>query len=308
MTTTLLAGCAGSMTPNASSPLTPSARHASRGNDFNFQTINNNTDPTFNQLLGINDAQKISGYYGSGAAGHPNKGYTVVSPFQQGNFTAEDFPGSAQTQVTCIDNRGNTGGFWVNANGVNRGFIAWNGVFTSYTHTGTPNSTVTQILGLNNSGIAAGFYTNKNGVNHGFTLNQGTGVFTPVVVPGGTNVTASAINDNGDVAGFYESGGSTFGFLERKKKFTTFSFPGSTNTTPFGVNDSDAVVGAYVDGNGQTHGFLLTELLTNAKFTSIDDPNGVGTTTINGINNTLDMVGFYVDTAGNTDGMLITPR
>ena len=42
-------------------------------------------------------------------------------------------------------------------------------------------------------------------------------------------------------------------------------------------------------------------------FTTVDDPDGVGTTTINGVNNVADLVGFYVDSKGNTDGLLATP-
>ena len=30
---------------------------------YNFQTLNNNTDPTFNQLLGVNNAGEIAGYF-----------------------------------------------------------------------------------------------------------------------------------------------------------------------------------------------------------------------------------------------------
>src|SRR5271165_231669 len=47
---------------------------------FKFQDITNANDPTFNQELGIDNAGVIAGYFGSGAAGHPNKGYTVVRP------------------------------------------------------------------------------------------------------------------------------------------------------------------------------------------------------------------------------------
>ncbi|MGB6599925.1 MAG: hypothetical protein WBE77_02445, partial [Candidatus Cybelea sp.] len=102
----------GGLPPGSStSEATRKVAGARPADDFTFTTINNNTDPTFNQLLGINDKMTISGYYGSGAADHPNRGYTVVPPYAQGNFTAEDFPGSAQTQVTCLDNKGNTGGF-----------------------------------------------------------------------------------------------------------------------------------------------------------------------------------------------------
>ena len=66
---------------------------------------------------------------------------------------------------------------------MNRGFIEWNGVFTSYAYAKAPKSTVTQILGLNSSGIAVGFYTSANGVNHAFTLDQGTGNFTKITPP-----------------------------------------------------------------------------------------------------------------------------
>jgi hypothetical protein len=60
--------------------------------NFTFQDIINNADPTFNQELGINTAGTIAGYFGSGAAGHPNKGYTVVPPYGQANFVNENFP------------------------------------------------------------------------------------------------------------------------------------------------------------------------------------------------------------------------
>src|SRR5258707_15713958 len=77
---------------------------------FKFRDITNANDPTFNQELGINNARVIAGYFGSGAAGHPNKGYTVVRPYNtQLDFTNENFPGSVQTQVIGINNRGGLG-------------------------------------------------------------------------------------------------------------------------------------------------------------------------------------------------------
>src|SRR6267142_6353005 len=81
-----------------------------------FQDIINANDPTFNQELGINNTATIAGYFGSGAAGHPNLGYTVLPPFGQANFTAENFPGSAQTQVTGLNNVGTTVGFFSGTN------------------------------------------------------------------------------------------------------------------------------------------------------------------------------------------------
>src|SRR5579863_5115909 len=181
---------------------------------YTFKTLNNNADPTFNQLLGINNHGVIAGYYGSGAAGHPNKGYTLKSPYGQNNYTNENFPGSVQTQVTGINNLGDTVGFWVDGNGNNFGFVEWNGVFTSYKDPHTGNGTVNQLLGINDNGIAVGFYTDGNGVNHAYTLNQATGKFKAIVPPNGSNASATGINDNGDVVGFLTgSNGDTVGFL-----------------------------------------------------------------------------------------------
>jgi hypothetical protein len=71
----------------------------------------NVADVTFNQALGINSSGMVAGYFGSGAAGPPNQGYTVAPPYAQPNFTNENFPGSVQTQVTGINNIGTTVGF-----------------------------------------------------------------------------------------------------------------------------------------------------------------------------------------------------
>src|SRR5215472_4455718 len=44
---------------------------------YSFRKLDNPKDPTFNQLLGINNHNKIVGYFGSGAQGSPNKGYLL---------------------------------------------------------------------------------------------------------------------------------------------------------------------------------------------------------------------------------------
>lgn len=315
--TLLISACSGSLpsaaiptdaAPNAAAGRALIAPGASaRSSAFVFTTLDDQSDPTFNQLLGINNHGKIAGYFGSSAPGHPNKGYTLVPPYGQANYTNENFPGSVQTQVTAINNRADTAGFWVDGKNVNRGFVEWNGVFTSYRDPKTGKGTVNQILGINDKGIAVGFYTDASGINHGYTLNQATGKFRAVTPPGGGSVVASAINDAGDIAGIITASSQTFGFLKKGAHFSTLSFPGGSNTQPFGINKNDQIVGSYLDSNGVLHGFLLSNPLSHAKWTSIDDPNGIGSTVINGLNDTGDMVGFYTDSAGNTDGMLITP-
>ena len=106
-------------------------RHAS-ATSYSFRTLDNANDLTFNQLLGINDFGVIAGYFGSGAQDHPNKGYLLEPGHTR--YINENFPGSVQTQVTGLNNRGVTVGFWSSTNmGVgmdaNFGFVDVGGRF-----------------------------------------------------------------------------------------------------------------------------------------------------------------------------------
>jgi hypothetical protein len=282
---------------------------------YTFTTLDNQSDPTFNQLLGINSHNKISGYFGSGQPGHPNKGYTLVPPYGQSSYASENFPGSAQTQVTGLNNKGDTVGFWVNGAGTNRDFVEWNGVFTSYTDPHTPKmaGSVNQLLGINDSGIAVGFYVDKNGVNHPVKLNQRTGRFSPVTARGlEPNSVATGINDRGDISGLTVTSSGDFGWLIHRGHVSAFNYPAGSNTMALGLNAHDEIVGSFVDGAGDTHGFTLTNPTgRHSRWTEIDDPNALNTpgngTVVNGLNNAGDLVGFYTDAAGNVDGMLATP-
>ena len=304
-----LAGSAGAATG------TPAVAAPSAG--YQFVTLGSHRDRTFNQLLGINNEGVIAGYFGSGAAGHPNKGYTIRSPYAQGDISNENFPYSAQTQVTGLNDKGVTVGFWVNASDANFGFYASGGHFHEVNFpTGTPaKPPVDQLLGVNNHNVAVGFFTNASGQNRGYTYNINTKTFSRVLPPGASNsnlgpsLTAAAINNRGDVAGFYNVNSSTVdGFVKIGNSFVRLAVGGATMTQAFGVNDSDVVVGTYTDGSGSTattHGFLWRP--GYGFTTNIDDPNGIGTTLLNGINNENDIVGFYTDSAGNTDGLLAYP-
>jgi PEP-CTERM motif len=270
-----------------------------------FQTIDNPGDPTFNQLLGINDSGTIAGYFGSGAAGHPNKGYTTIPPYT--SFTNENFPGSMQTQVTGINNVGTTVGFWSDTNNgppndANFGFVDQGGSFTNVNNPNVSSTpAINQLLGVNDSKIAVGFYNDAAGNSHGYTYDIGTMSFTPVDVMGATSTTAAAINNAKDVAGFFtDAMGVTHGFVDIGGIFTTIDPLGSTATQLLGLNGVDAV-GDFVDGAGVMHG-TICNIVTDACQT-LDDPAGTATT-LNGINNKGKIVGFYMSADGNTHGLL----
>ncbi len=157
---------------------------------YRFVTLDNANDLTFNQLLGINSQGVIAGYFGSGAQNHPNKGYLLFPPYGQGNYRNENFPGSVQTQVTGLNDKGVTVGFWSsmnNANMVNdnHGFYERNGRFhTADFPAGNPgNPPVDQLLGVNNGDVTVGFYTDANGNSHGYKYNINANRFSSVVDP-----------------------------------------------------------------------------------------------------------------------------
>ncbi|HEY4023680.1 MAG TPA: hypothetical protein VGM75_33705, partial [Pseudonocardiaceae bacterium] len=259
--------------------------------NYTFRTVNDSADPTFNQLLGINDFGVIAGYFGSGAAGHPNKGYQVTHGAR--TFVPENFPQSVQTQVTGINNDGLTVGFSSKANNANQvndntGFVLRHGGFrgVAFPAQSNANPPVNQLLGVNDDDIAVGFYTDAAGNNHGYRYDVGRRTFASISVAGSTSVTAAAINDRDQIAGFDTTkAGATEGFLrDANGRITHLTYPGASMTQALGVSNRDEVVGVYQVGTGSsaaTHGFTWT---ARGGFTTVDDPNGVGTTTVNGVN------------------------
>ena len=280
---------------------------------WSFSTLDNRNDATFNQLLGINNRGEIAGYFGSGAQGHPNKGYLLALSSRASFYVNENVPQSTQTQVTGLNDSGVTVGFSSNHNAANMmnpnfGFYTWAGRFHLVNFPTHNNSSpaVNQLLGVNNSDVAVGFYTDAKGNNHGYTYSILRHRFRSITIRGATSLTASAINNAGDIAGFFtNSAGATKAFLLYPNgRVITLAFPRAASTQAFGVNDAREVVGTYTTGSGssaKTFGFTWS---SRTGFKSVSDPLGLGTTTINGVNDAGDLVGFYTDAAGNTHGLL----
>jgi hypothetical protein len=282
--------------------------------NLTFQTFDNPADPTFNNLMGINNRGLIAGFYGSGDAGHPNTGYFLT---QSGNFVPSEFPGAAQTQLTGLNDRGVTVGyFYPTNNGVafdnQFGFYEKDGVFTAVNNPKTPTNPnpgvliENQLMGVNDHNIAVGFYNDATGDSHGYTYDIATGAFSADINdPAAVSTVSAAINDRGGIAGFYtDSGGTVHGFLDSHGQFTTIDAPGATTTELLGLNDHGEAVGEAVVG-GVTHGLIYDA--RTGEFTMLDDPNAAGFTLFNGLNDRGDVVGFYSDAAGNTHGLLATP-
>ena len=288
---------------------------------YTFEDVINNNDVTFNQELGINNAGVIAGYFGSGAAGHPNKGYLVfntLTPIVQSDFINENFPNSVQTQVTGLNNLGATVGFWSNQNNKNMvnnnfGFMNFGGPFGLFIDinnpmTGTISKVKTnQLLGVNDFNTAVGFYIDRKGATHGYTYSPTVNLFSPNIddPKGMGTTTAAAINNLGQVVGFFvDKSNVTHGFFDNDGVFTTIDGPMATTTMLTGLNNFGVAVGVEVDKNGKMHGLICT--VKTAVCRKLDDPLGRGTTTFNGINDLGQIVGFYTK-GTNTIGLLANP-
>jgi hypothetical protein len=302
----------------ASAACTLFASAGASAQTFTFTTLDNPGDPTFNQLLGINDDGTIVGYFGSGAVGHPNIGYEISAPYTE--YVSRNQPGSVQTQATGINNAGLITGFWSDTNdGTDNNFavlfepvvsrvasisvvdplVAFNQV---------PNSPawVSQALGINNEDVVAGFYVDGWGTSHGYTYSLKTAAYTAVNVANGAPDAATGINDNGQVSGFYVNAKKqTVGFVKNSTGgvVTSFHVPGTTFTQLLGINNSGVAVGFYNDSNNVPHGLYYTP--ANGNWLAVNDPAGVQGTVVNGINNKNQLVGFFIDAAGNFHGMIV---
>jgi hypothetical protein len=300
-----LTACGGAGSSNVPQAHGMPAQPNSGSSGFTFQTIDDQTDPSFNEILGINDGGKLAGFYGSGSASDPSEGYIVVPPYQQNNFRKEGYPGAVDTELAGDNDKKTFVGFFRRANNDIRGLVLDSGIWTNYKHPrGMPKGkSVTELLGVNTSDLAVGFYKDSAGLNEAFTLDILTATYQPLSPPSGNNAVATSISGRGDIVGYLETSGHFAGFLLRKGSYTEFSYPGATDTKFLGVTVYDQIVGSYSDSSGATHGFLLTNpLKPSIAWQQIDEPDAAGTTVVTGINQSDDIVGYYVDSTGATNG------
>jgi hypothetical protein len=280
--------------------------------------LDNNSDPNFNQLLGINNGRVIAGYFGDGQV-VANNGYVLVpkNHYSKENFTSlpsGDF--ASQTQAIGINNwqlEAIVGFYTDHTTGFTHGFVDENGTQKTFDDpAGLPPNVAApaqNLLGINDNNQAAGFWTDNGGHEHGFVVSvnfatPSKSTFTeipPSVFAGAVATQASNITDNDEVCGFWtDKSGNNHGFFGRLGE-TLYTFNveiggvTATSTTPFGCNNNSEIVGTFTDGSG-VHGFLYSF----GAYFQFDYPGssqtaafGVSGTIINGINDLGDFVGFF---------------
>jgi hypothetical protein len=122
------------------------------------------------------------------------------------SYTFFTVPGAAQysTSPSCINDKNQIAGYYVDASGAYQGFIY---EYDTYTIVTVPGAADTYPDGINNRGDIEGQIFDAAGAAEGFVATSG-GRFTIVNYPGAGATAIVGINDRGDICGGY--GGADF--------------------------------------------------------------------------------------------------
>ena len=164
----------------------------------------------FNQLLGQNDMNQAAGYY-SLSPDNTTPDFPYIYDEQGGVFEVISIPQASQgAQATGINNSQQICGFYIDANGVNHGFLLNFGKMLTLD---PPGAIFAQALGLNNKGQVVGQWMDGGNNTHGFVWSAQNG-FLSVDDPQGVGTTVvNGINDDGILVGFYGTAPINTGFV-----------------------------------------------------------------------------------------------
>ena len=239
--------------------------------------------------------------------------------------TSQGFPLAQGTFPYGINDRGEIGGNFQDANNVLHGFLrAADGTVTAFDApgAGTSGGQGTQGFAINSKGTIVGKTIDAGYAQHGM-LRTRDGTIIVFDAPGagtggGQGTLATNINSEGVIAGSYLETNNVFhAFLRTPDgEITTIDAPGAGTGAFQGtgvcavdcINSEGAIVGLYVDANNVPHGFLRT---SDGNFTTIDAPSaGTGAfqgTAADGINAEGAIVGGYTDASNTNHAFLRSP-
>lgn len=296
----LLAGCI----PQPPGPqLIPPAPPGSQpgGQQYLYRIINfpGASDTWIN---GINDTGEIVGRYRDSGGEHGFWG-TV------GHLVQYDAPGTdmhnGTTSINGVNNRGQIIGSYYTGplSGTEHGFVDEPTLANAFAQINVQNANTTA-NGINGAGWIVGEYSNNPSKFHGFFYNctaprRCNVNYVPIDIPLASSTSAMAINNAGQVAGYFEDASHVrHGFVGPLGSFTTVDVPSVRDTVVRGINDAGQMVGT---SRFPVRGFVDTQ----GSFTPIYFLGAISTEVF-GINQRGQIVGYYDDTRG-AHGFLGTP-
>ena len=116
-------------------------------------------------------------------------------------------PGAEEysTSPSCLNDKNQVAGYYVDASGSYQGFVEHGGAYTTVV---VPGAADTYPDGINNSGTIQGQIFDAAGVAEGFVAASG-GLYTIVNYPGSVSTAIVGINDRGDLCGAYGAADGT---------------------------------------------------------------------------------------------------
>jgi probable HAF family extracellular repeat protein len=205
-----------------------------------------------------------------------------------GAFTSINFPGAAYTGTFGISEFDWNVGWYANTDGSGAAYLDKAGSFVSLRPSGSARPG--NVFGVNDAGLVVGSYIDSSNNEHSFLYNANTqqfstdyyslipysingtgqvvgvfgtgsllysnGSYTPIAFPSALGTTATGINNNGQIVGYYIDSSNVFhSFLYDLNNgvYTSFDYPGApaSTTTAAGINDQRQIVGREAQ-----HGFL----------------------------------------------------
>ena len=234
-------------------------------------------------------------------------------------YTTFDAPGAGTgpnqgTLPLAIDPAGAITGYYVDASGVNHGFLrTTKGTITTIDVPGA-GAFGTQVYSISPSETITGVY-GQGGVIHGF-LRDRSGAITTFDAPSAVHETVpSDINPGGAVAGWYNDANFVMhGFLRTADgTFTTYDAPGAGTGMFQGtfigtvdcLNPAGTIAGVYLDASNVYHGYVRA---SDGTITDFDVP-GAGTGPFQGsypvgINQRGTIEGEYIDASNVGHGFV----
>ena len=158
------------------------------------------------------------------------------------------------------------------------------------------------VTGMNNAGQILVAWTDASQNWHS-AIRGPDGTYTPFALPGTTWTWATALNNNGLIAGVYLDATGTHSFVGPldAKSFTSFDVP-NTGAIPYGmpqgINDQGEIIGEGFSAGPVTMGFLRSA--DGLSYTTISNP-GSNATFVAGIDDNGDIVGW--DITGGSYGV-----
>jgi centrosomal CEP192-like protein/ASPM-SPD-2-Hydin domain-containing protein len=230
------------------------------------------------------------------------------------SFIDVNFPGASWTVASAINDSGQIVGYYSDGSGVRHGFLLNAGAYTTI-DCPSPYTAQSAANGINSSGQIVGDCAAPGGVNgvygssQSFLLNGGVLTFLSDVPGGsynGASTFAQAINDSGQIVGWYADPClcAAHGFLLSAGTYSTIDVLGFGSSYAYGINNSGQITGTTQPGfgTGGAHGFLLN----GGNYTLIDDPDtGSSSGTIaDSINSSGKVAGYYSNGANNQGFLL----